>query len=137
TRSVIRGVRLRSSDNHSTHPSHLPARRTRTVGKFNEAIVWRHRSALLAPCLLVVLSASGRAQQLQSHGERPMYHAPRWSPDGKWILAVSMTSSGSKLVVLPAAGGSRTTVATGTLRLGAADWTAAGAISFLADSAGV
>jgi len=66
-----------------------------------------------------------------------MYHAPRWSPDGKWILAVAMTSSGSKLVVLPAAGGSRTTVATGTLRLGAADWTAAGAISFLADSAGV
>jgi Tol biopolymer transport system component len=66
-----------------------------------------------------------------------MYHAPRWSPDGKWILAVAMTASGSKLVVLPAGGGSRVTVPTGTLRPGAADWTSTGAITFLAESAGV
>ena len=53
--------------------------------------------------LLVVTWASAAAAQ-HAHGGSVMYHAPRWSPDGQWILASANIDGDSEVYLIRADG---------------------------------
>jgi Tol biopolymer transport system component len=94
---------------------------------------------LSIPTLLTTLLLSAFdlvAQARHGGSEQPMYHGPRWSPDGNLIVVVAMSSSGSQLLIFPASGGERVTVPTGLVEPMAADWTTDGRIALVGDSAG-
>lgn len=55
-----------------------------------------------------------------------MYHAPRWSPDGKHIAIVALSGNDGQVLVYPAEGGKPTRVAVEGLNPMAADWTQSG-----------
>lgn len=91
-------------------------------------------STLLAGLLVTAYSVP--AQQSHGSGARPMYHAPRWSPDGNSIVVVAMSAAGSRVLIIPAAGGEPATIPTGRIEPMAADWTTTGRIILVGDSAG-
>ena len=70
-------------------------------------------------------------------GAKPMYHFPRWSPDGQRVVVVALSPSSSRLLVIPVAGGDATELRTGAIHAMAADWNASGRITIIGDSAGV
>ena len=49
--------------------------------------------------LLVVISASAAGAQ-HAHGGSVMYHAPRWSPDGQWIVASANIDGDSEIYLI-------------------------------------
>src|SRR5215211_71813 len=93
-------------------------------------------SLIVAVSLVVAATQSVIAQQSHGTTTRPMYHFPRWSPDGKSIVVVGMSSPGSKVLLLSPMGGKTVTIPTGRIEPMAADWTAAGRIILIGDDPG-
>lgn len=52
-----------------------------------------------------LLSALAGALLTARAGHGAMYHFPRWSPDGRWILVSGMSEGDSELYLLPVDGG--------------------------------
>ena len=78
------------------------------------------------------------AAQQAGHGNasEPMYHYPRWSPDGTRVVVVAITPTDARLLVLSVASGEAHVIRPPNIRPMAADWTASGRVSFVGDSAG-
>jgi len=64
----------------------------------------------------------------------PMYHYPRWSPDGTRIVVVSISSGDSHLLVIPVAGGNARSIETPKIAPMAADWISPNRISIVGHS---
>jgi Tol biopolymer transport system component len=98
------------------------------------------RSSWLVALALVVLQGppitriEAQASNNAAASSAPMYHYPRWSPDGARIVAVAMSGRGSEIVIIPARGGKPAVVPTGGIAPRTADWTSAGEITFVSDS---
>jgi Tol biopolymer transport system component len=85
----------------------------------------------MAPGLCAAQLAGG------GNASEPMYHYPRWSPDGARVVVVAVTPADVRLLVLSVASGEAHVIRPPNIRPMAADWTASGRISFVGDSAGV
>lgn len=86
--------------------------------------------------VLTFLPLSGAFAQHDGRtmGSAPMYHFPRWSPDGKRIVVVALSPTGPRLLVIPVSGGVAAVITTGAVKPMAADWTRDGRIVVIADS---
>jgi hypothetical protein len=88
---------------------------------------------ILTKALAVCVTVMPLGAQQHGNHSAPMYHYPRFSPDGMTIITTAMSGAGVEVQLISVAGGPAVTVPLEGVEPSVADWTAAGELLILVD----